>query len=807
MANTTPFNPQADDIRPEMFVGSLPVDNSKANLVQGVATTLKAGLATRDEYLKEDFRQKISAVGEEESAGLSDYRQQQDLLLSSKDQDIVRAAAERMNRIERGLEEGKLTPSQAKIRRNVLLKDAINEHPWLAQEFRAQANLYGGLSSTSGGARSSIDNVQDVKDKMTQHIMEFALNNDVPVEVARQHIIQTAQYSAAKQIGDMSLPAISSEITTGAALRSMELMNKLRLSAKQNPQGFNMVEAQAALAAYKNDYLVEMESLRNDYMNQQGVAFDPAEWQKMVNNGLSTFDNLKPLIESADPVKAMDRISKSQVFANVQSFRANNQSLSYMMDNFGDQFPDMIPILENLATKIGSAKGIEQIKKHMEADPKFRLHGSMLLNDPVTWALIQVDRNSAGESMENDDPVTQSSRKYLNREQILQAAATGTLDSEKVQPQADFFIHNNIGNLLKPDMLERMISKPDVVTNWTDLAYSQALSGLSEDIKGGEFNSTATKLATTIEALSNSFPDHPDLGRYKKDLQDYVQNNQAPTLTFNSSDGFSVMGSNEGIRKSSFSLLGKGDTPHHPLDKLNQLYLIKKKYRLFKSPKEEQAWIQDTLNQVNGVEETTGKGEDNSKPQAEPISNMQMLDQLKQYENATQVGRDSNGFWTTHPDAGGEAIGFGHRITPAEMKSGMINIQGERVSFREGLSDQQVDALFQQDVQKHANAANKIIEKKGLENLPPEIKDVIFQMVYQMGASGVANGWPSFFKALKNQDYAKASEIMVNSKWAKEDSPERAQDLAQIVASYAEEAPQKLEPGTWYINGKLVEIK
>ena len=48
---------------------------------------------------------------------------------------------------------------------------------------------------------------------------------------------------------------------------------------------------------------------------------------------------------------------------------------------------------------------------------------------------------------------------------------------------------------------------------------------------------------------------------------------------------------------------------------------------------------------------------------------------------------------------------------------------------------------------------------------------------------------------------------MVNSKWAKEDSPERAQDLAQIVASYAEEAPQKLEPGTWYINGKLVEIK
>jgi len=64
--------------------------------------------------------------------------------------------------------------------------------------------------------------------------------------------------------------------------------------------------------------------------------------------------------------------------------------------------------------------------------------------------------------------------------------------------------------------------------------------------------------------------------------------------------------------------------------------------------------------------------------------------------------------------------------------------------------------------------------------MPDEVKDVMLNMAFQMGV----NGMTKFRKAmahLSERNWVEASEEMLDSKWARSDSPSRAQRNAKIV--------------------------
>lgn len=63
-------------------------------------------------------------------------------------------------------------------------------------------------------------------------------------------------------------------------------------------------------------------------------------------------------------------------------------------------------------------------------------------------------------------------------------------------------------------------------------------------------------------------------------------------------------------------------------------------------------------------------------------------------------------------------------------------------------------------------------------HLDDERKAVVLQMAYQMGTDGVA-GFRKFCAAMVIGDYETAADEMLDSKWAREDSPARAARLAR----------------------------
>ena len=65
---------------------------------------------------------------------------------------------------------------------------------------------------------------------------------------------------------------------------------------------------------------------------------------------------------------------------------------------------------------------------------------------------------------------------------------------------------------------------------------------------------------------------------------------------------------------------------------------------------------------------------------------------------------------------------------------------------------------------------------------PQNVKEVLVNMIYQIGFSGVRK-FKKTIQYIKDDNFLLASEEMLDSKWAKSDSPNRAKELSDIIKS------------------------
>ena len=66
-----------------------------------------------------------------------------------------------------------------------------------------------------------------------------------------------------------------------------------------------------------------------------------------------------------------------------------------------------------------------------------------------------------------------------------------------------------------------------------------------------------------------------------------------------------------------------------------------------------------------------------------------------------------------------------------------------------------------------------------LENAPQEVEDVLVEMSYQMGVSGVSK-FKNALKYMENNNWTRAAEEMLDSKWHRQ-TPNRAKELSSII--------------------------
>ena len=75
---------------------------------------------------------------------------------------------------------------------------------------------------------------------------------------------------------------------------------------------------------------------------------------------------------------------------------------------------------------------------------------------------------------------------------------------------------------------------------------------------------------------------------------------------------------------------------------------------------------------------------------------------------------------------------------------------------------------------------------KWFDDMPDKVQDVIINMCYQLGVSGVSK-FKKTIQFMKNKQWDRASVEMLDSKWGREQTPQRAKRLSEIVKSVEED--------------------
>jgi lysozyme len=96
----------------------------------------------------------------------------------------------------------------------------------------------------------------------------------------------------------------------------------------------------------------------------------------------------------------------------------------------------------------------------------------------------------------------------------------------------------------------------------------------------------------------------------------------------------------------------------------------------------------------------------------------------------------------------------------------------------EGLTEMDADYLLGVSVRRRIEALQKVISF--WSRLPELAQVVITCMAYQMGVNGVL-GFPKFLQAASVGDWKTAHDEMLDSQWAREDSPARANRMADMI--------------------------
>ena len=128
-------------------------------------------------------------------------------------------------------------------------------------------------------------------------------------------------------------------------------------------------------------------------------------------------------------------------------------------------------------------------------------------------------------------------------------------------------------------------------------------------------------------------------------------------------------------------------------------------------------------------------------------------------------------------------VGIGHKILPDDPEN-KLPVHGayDTVPNDEGITDERCFELFQTDVQEAVSGCERIYEK--WEEFPQELKHILINMCFQLGAGGLS-AFRKMNSSAEALDYEGVAVNMVDSRWATQQTPERAERLKTRVLALA----------------------
>jgi lysozyme len=120
----------------------------------------------------------------------------------------------------------------------------------------------------------------------------------------------------------------------------------------------------------------------------------------------------------------------------------------------------------------------------------------------------------------------------------------------------------------------------------------------------------------------------------------------------------------------------------------------------------------------------------------------------------------------------------GKRLKPYRCPAGKLTIGYGRNLDDVGVTDDEAMAMLEHDID--ASIADCRTVFPWFEGLDQVRQGVIVQMRFQLGLAGLL-GFRNVLRAIARRDFVDAATEMLDSQWARDDSPARAQRLAKAM--------------------------
>ena len=93
-----------------------------------------------------------------------------------------------------------------------------------------------------------------------------------------------------------------------------------------------------------------------------------------------------------------------------------------------------------------------------------------------------------------------------------------------------------------------------------------------------------------------------------------------------------------------------------------------------------------------------------------------------------------------------------------------------------GITEEEAEYLLANDLKTAKAGAESFAAYWEMNNIR---REVLVEMIFQLGLTGVSK-FKKFLAASQNHDWARAADEMLDSRWAREQTPERAKTLAKL---------------------------
>lgn len=120
----------------------------------------------------------------------------------------------------------------------------------------------------------------------------------------------------------------------------------------------------------------------------------------------------------------------------------------------------------------------------------------------------------------------------------------------------------------------------------------------------------------------------------------------------------------------------------------------------------------------------------------------------------------------------------GRKKFPYKCSKNKLTIGIGRNIEERGLSDDEIDYIYKNDERIAESEAKTLVD--GFEWLADARKIALVSMVFQMGKGRVSR-FKKMIAAMNDNNFALAANEMLDSKWARDDTPERAERASEMM--------------------------